>query len=134
MVTENCNAMEEKQSKVPLSDQLANERTFLAWIRTAVAIMGFGFVVVKFSIFIKTVSISMSHPPQSQQIESSHLIGISLVALGTAIIILSYLRYTATAKGLEYGNYYIPRLFIKMSALAIFLISLSLLAYLFLSI
>ncbi|QEM08229.1 DUF202 domain-containing protein [Mucilaginibacter rubeus] len=33
------------------SDHLANERTFLAWIRTSIALMGFGFVVVKFSLF-----------------------------------------------------------------------------------
>ena len=39
------------------SDHLANERTFLAWIRTSIAIMAFGFVVVKFTFFIKQLSI-----------------------------------------------------------------------------
>lgn len=39
------------------SDHLANERTFLAWVRTSIALMGFGFVVVKFSLFIKQLSI-----------------------------------------------------------------------------
>ncbi|MEK7197689.1 MAG: DUF202 domain-containing protein, partial [Nitrospirota bacterium] len=35
---------------------MANERTFLAWIRTSIGIMAFGFVVERFSIFVKQVS------------------------------------------------------------------------------
>jgi putative membrane protein len=40
-----------------ISDHLANERTFLACVRTSLGRMGFGFVVVKFSIFVKQISI-----------------------------------------------------------------------------
>ncbi len=36
---------------------MANERTFLAWIRTSIGIMAFGFVVEKFSFFIKKLSL-----------------------------------------------------------------------------
>ena len=39
------------------TDHLANERTFLAWMRTSIGIMAFGFVVVKFSLFIKQISL-----------------------------------------------------------------------------
>ncbi|HET8995258.1 MAG TPA: DUF202 domain-containing protein, partial [Acetobacteraceae bacterium] len=35
------------------SDHAANERTFLAWIRTAIAIMAFGFLVAKFNLFLR---------------------------------------------------------------------------------
>ena len=38
------------------TDHLANERTFLAWIRTTLGIMAFGFVVEKFSFFIKQIA------------------------------------------------------------------------------
>lgn len=38
-------------------EHLANERTLLAWIRTSIGIMAFGFVVVKFSLFIKQISL-----------------------------------------------------------------------------
>ena len=47
--------MEEKKNNA--SDHLANERTFLAWIRTSIGIMAFGFVVVKFSLFVKQISL-----------------------------------------------------------------------------
>ncbi|UZJ63104.1 DUF202 domain-containing protein [Sphingobacterium sp. KU25419] len=62
------------QPQKKTSDHLANERTFLAWIRTSIGIMGFGFVVVKFSLFVKQVSLILHNqqhtiqkvtPPQS---------------------------------------------------------------------
>ena len=36
-----------------VSDYLANERTFLAWIRTSIAVMSLGFVVAKFSLWLR---------------------------------------------------------------------------------
>jgi uncharacterized membrane protein YidH (DUF202 family) len=39
------------------SDHLANERTFLAWVRTSIGIMAFGFVVVKFTLFVKQLAL-----------------------------------------------------------------------------
>jgi uncharacterized membrane protein YidH (DUF202 family) len=42
------------------SDHLANGRTFLASIRTSIAIMGFGFVAVKFALFIKQISLAFN--------------------------------------------------------------------------
>ena len=68
------------------SDHLANERTFLAWIRTGIAIMGFGFVVVKFALFIKqiplVVTTKQTYLPGSGH---SNEIGIVLVVLGAFI-------------------------------------------------
>ena len=43
--------MEEIKTKGSPNDHLANERTFLAWIRTSIAFIGFGFVIVKFAVF-----------------------------------------------------------------------------------
>ena len=40
------------------SDHAANERTFLAWVRTAIAIMAFGFVVEKFDLFLRIAGAS----------------------------------------------------------------------------
>nr|WP_169818738.1 DUF202 domain-containing protein [Niabella ginsenosidivorans] len=51
-----------KNSKAGASDHLANERTFLAWIRTSIGIMGFGFVVVKFSLFIRQLALALDAP------------------------------------------------------------------------
>jgi putative membrane protein len=42
--------MTEENRDTKLREQLANERTFLAWIRTSIALMGLGFMVVKFAL------------------------------------------------------------------------------------
>jgi len=42
------------------SDHAANERTFLAWVRTAIAIMAFGFLVQKFDLFLRIASVSLT--------------------------------------------------------------------------
>lgn len=68
----------------------AAERTFLAWIRTGLALMGFGFVVARFGLFLH--ELSMRQPPSSQNFHmppqlASHTTGPSLW-LGTALVIL----------------------------------------------
>ena len=61
----------------------AAERTFLAWIRTGLALMGFGFVVARFGLFLRELSMRNSGLPQV----SSHTTGPSLW-LGTALVIV----------------------------------------------
>jgi putative membrane protein len=94
----------EEQTDRPManpSDHLANERTFLAWIRTSIAIMGFGFVVVKFSLFVKQIALVLK---SNQNILPdrgySAPIGILLVAVGAFMALYSYLSYRNTEKQL----------------------------------
>jgi putative membrane protein len=82
------------------SDHLANERTFLAWIRTSVAIMGFGFVVVKFALFIKQISFVITDKRAILPKGHSNEIGILLVILGAFIALYAYVRYSITEKQL----------------------------------
>jgi putative membrane protein len=83
------------------SDHLANERTFLAWIRTSIAIMGFGFVVVKFALFIKQISLVLTTRQTVLPGKGySTQIGVLLVAVGAFMAMYSYLRYRTTEKQL----------------------------------
>ena len=83
------------------SDHLANERTFLAWIRTSIAIMGFGFVVVKFALFIKQISLVLTTKQTVLPGKGySTQIGILLVAVGAFMAFYSWLRYRITKKQL----------------------------------
>ena len=72
-----------------LREHLANERTFLAWLRMSVAIIAFGFVVERFSLFLKylvpSADIAISNPRTA--------IGSGLIWLGTLLIPLSLWRY-----------------------------------------
>jgi putative membrane protein len=51
------NELKKKNTFEKSREHLANERTFLAWIRTSIALMGFGFVIVKFTLFLKEISL-----------------------------------------------------------------------------
>jgi putative membrane protein len=113
-----------------ISDRLANERTFLAWIRTSVGLMGFGFVVVKFSIFVKQISIDMGRPVPVTSHGYSSTMGIGLVAFGAIIGILSFCRYRKIEKQISDPEYTPSGILINLLAAAILVIGILLVVYL----
>lgn len=112
------------------ADHLANERTYLAWIRTSIGIMGFGFLVVKFALFTREISAALDVKMSSSPTGYSHTIGTSLVALGALIIVYAFFRYMETKKQLDSGVYHHSTTLIKIGTVLIFLISIMLLVYL----
>lgn len=121
--------MEEKKLK-NTTDHLANERTFLAWIRTSIGIMAFGFVVVKFSLFVKQLTMLLGKQQVIQQKGYSSIMGIVLVAIGAVTSILAYIRYKKTEKQISENVYQSSPLLISILIAFIFLISVLLIAYL----
>ena len=79
-------------------DHAANERTFLAWVRTAIAIMAFGFLVAKFDLFLRIASESVaaqSLPAGSQIV--GNIAGLLLVGLGSSMMVFATIRFRKTA-------------------------------------
>jgi len=74
----------ETTAKPSLSDSLAEERTFLAWIRTGLALMGFGFVVARFGLFLQELQF-MQHAPSAQSTRLSLWFGTALIVLGVVV-------------------------------------------------
>ena len=116
-----------------VSDHLANERTFLAWTRTSIGIMAFGFVVVRFSLFVKQLTLILNKdaqilPPQTQG--HSPLIGIVLVASGLLTTIFSFVRFIKTRAQIDSGEYRSASPLIWLVTAFIFLISVLLIVYL----
>lgn len=129
--------MQEERNNPKIADYLANERTFLAWVRTSMGIMAFGFVVVKFSLFVKQISLILNGK-DTPEMPSDHghysaKVGVVLVGLGVVAIILSYIRYRSTNKQLETGTYAHSTLHISLLTAAIVLISVLLVYYLIVS-
>lgn len=122
--------MPDDQKRGNPSDHLANERTLLAWTRTSIGIMAFGFVVVKFSLFVKQISLVLGKEYAIHSRGVSALVGIILVAVGTATIIFSYVRYKRTEKQLNDGTYRHSSLLITLLTAFIFLVSILLIVYL----
>ena len=87
-------------------EHLANERTFLSWIRTSIALMGFGFVIVKFSMFLGELSLILKTtgiPAKGY----SPVIGIIMVAVGVIILIPAFIQYKKNEKRINH-DYYVP--------------------------
>ena len=72
------------------ADHLANERTFLAWIRTSIALMCFGFVIVKFALFIRQISVALGDKVVMPGKSYSAIIGVIMVALGAVMALLAF--------------------------------------------
>ena len=122
--------MQETKKNGNASDHLANERTFLAWTRTSVGIMAFGFVVVKFSLFVKQLSLILDKKDLVQSKGYSSVAGIILVTVGAITSILSYLRYKSTERQLNQGEYKNSSLLITVLTAFIFFVSIFLIVYL----
>jgi putative membrane protein len=66
----------------------AAERTFLAWVRTGVALVGLGFVVARFNLFLKVLkSAHRSHP--TDPFSLSRWIGLALVGAGICVVLFA---------------------------------------------
>ena len=116
---------------------MANERTFLSWIRTSVGIMAFGFVVEKFGFFIKQFSYFISKEPR-QMIPFSHspsagyssVLGICLIGLGALMGVLAFIRYRKVECQIDADTYQPSLILDIMLTLSLFAIGLFLIIYL----
>jgi len=87
----------------------ANERTMLAWIRTGIAIMAFGFAIERFAVFLRQVAAVTHATAPIRPGLGSTWIGAALVGLGTAANALATVRYGAVRRAIERGEVGAPR-------------------------
>ncbi len=113
------------------SDHAANERTYLAWVRTSIAIMAFGFLIERFEIFIVYVGKSIKDEQHFQSSLYAELIGLGLFLVGILIMVTATLRFFTYKEAIESDEnipYNVKRTNILLSALII-LIAVFLLFY-----
>jgi putative membrane protein len=86
------------------SDHAANERTFLAWVRTAIAVMAFGFLVAKFNLFLKIAAQSLAgggHVPAVPGGGFGDVAGIALILAGTVMVAVAAVRFVRTGRAID---------------------------------
>jgi len=105
---------------------MANERTFFAWIRTSIGIMAFGFVVEKFALFIRQMSLILEKANIEKTLPPSHgyaaIVGIFLVGLGTLMGPLAFIRYMKIERQIDEDKYkqsFILDILLAISVLAV---------------
>jgi putative membrane protein len=85
-----------------VTDALANERTFLAYARTALAFIGFGFVIARFALFTREVAI-VAHLHKTSPAVST-IFGTAMALAGVACAAYGAYRYVATARAIRAGE------------------------------
>lgn len=103
-----------------LRDSLAAERTFLAWIRTGLALMGFGFVVARFGLFLEQLQI-IQRLPSAQSYGLSVWFGTALIAIGVIVNLLSAWHHLRLARELDRGAVVHSRATTQAVMIALFL-------------
>jgi putative membrane protein len=85
------------------ADHLANERTFLAWIRTSISIIVFGFVVAKFGITLREFLRVQGN--SGGESGASLLIGVAFMAIGVFMALIAMMRYRTTMHRLDVDQF-----------------------------
>ena len=84
---------------------MAAERTFLAWLRTGIALMGFGFVVARFGLFLRELAASNNPAQQSPHASFSLPVGIVLIALGIIVNVVAAIRHRRCVRAIDRGQF-----------------------------
>jgi inner membrane protein YidH len=89
------------------SDHAANERTFLAWVRTGIAVIAFGFVIEKFNLFMLTIAQATGDELQHSRLAAlaagrmGRYDGLVLIFGGVALVVLATTRFVRTTRLLD---------------------------------
>jgi putative membrane protein len=109
-------------------DHLANERTFLAWVRTSVAIVVFGFAIGRFAIAMRQLTAFQGHASKTTGI--SVWMGMISILAGVAMMIAGGARYRKTRALLEEGKFQPAGFIVDLVTILTVLFGLALAGYL----
>jgi uncharacterized protein (DUF302 family)/uncharacterized membrane protein YidH (DUF202 family) len=93
----------EMRQTADLRDYLAAERTLLAWIRTGLALMGFGFVVARFGLYLQQLQIGQLVPPV-QSYGQSLWFGTTLIGAGIVVNLISGWHHVRLVRSMDRGQ------------------------------
>ena len=113
-MTEPARQQDRERESVPtipparVADRLANERTFLAWIRTSLSLITFGFVIAKFSVWLRQLTATLGavdpgvHVPPSR---GSLPAGLILMVFGASMAGLALARHRRIERAIDAGGF-----------------------------
>lgn len=133
-ITENS---DEKPKAVPESqlatEYLANERTFLAWVRTAIAVISLGFVVAKFGLWMEELAANSSEFSQFRT-GISLPIGTAMIFFGGFLTVLAAWRYKVVNQKIKDGSITADHSLVYAITLIVVALSLAIIIYMIISV
>ncbi len=109
---------------------MANARTLLAWLRTAIALIGLGFVVARFGLFLRELGATAGSPANQSASGLSALVGVGVVLVGVLLAGLATDRFLKTRKQIEGGRFVVDVHLEVIAGAAILAAGLALAGYL----
>jgi putative membrane protein len=101
------------------TEYLAAERTFLAWMRTCISIIGLGFVIAKFGVWLEELARRLDPNANIHGTGLSLAIGVAIMAVGGALSILALAHYHLVNKAIEQGEVRASRGLVATVAIAV---------------
>jgi putative membrane protein len=87
-------------------DHQANERTFLAWLRTTLALIAFGFAIARFGLFTRQIHLALTNQyPIVHPVLNSENLGMGLVVAGLLTMVLAVWRFNQVFRQIEQKDY-----------------------------
>ncbi|HYZ49951.1 MAG TPA: DUF202 domain-containing protein [Nitrososphaeraceae archaeon] len=132
--------------KIPTDNSqqhLANERTFLSWLRTAIALIGLGFIVARFGLFLREFGLVVKNANDGNNSSAastaasifghyqSSLIGISIIILGIVLIVLALRNYMTTRSSINKGLYIPSNFNVFAASISLVFLGILIIVYLF---
>jgi len=112
------------------TELLANERTFLAWIRTSIAVISLGFVIARFSVWLRELAIQIHGTARDPHIGVSLPFGLAMIALGAVLAPLAAWRYHVINRKIEEGDVTADRGLVILVTVIVALLGVGMIVYL----
>lgn len=109
---------------------LANERTFLAWIRTSIAVISLGFVVAKFDVWLRELAKHLQPQIKLRSTGISLPMGITMMALGGVLAVLAAWHYHIVNLAIERGEVRANRILVVIITVIMVLLAVMMIIYL----
>ena len=107
------------------AEHLANERTFLAWVRTNIAVISLGFVLARIGPVLPVSGKGIGPRLAAKALP----LGIGMVGFGAVLTLLAAWRYAAINRGIETGRIRTDRVLVRFVTVAVILLVAGLIAY-----
>ncbi|MBV9008044.1 MAG: DUF202 domain-containing protein [Verrucomicrobia bacterium] len=111
------------------TELLANERTFLAWVRTSIAVMSLGFVIARFGIWLRELAEKINPQMQHGATGVSLPLGATMIAFGGVLTLLAGWRYHVVNRVIKSGKIEADPKMVTLITIAVVLLSATIIIY-----